>query len=160
MSWLRSRSTNVLPRSSDTNRAPRCDSMTAYTRAGFEGAMTTADRPHGLAGNPLAVEASRSCHEWPPSSVTRSPLPLGTSGESPPERKVQPLRRKSHSAANRRSGFCGSMAIDEQPVDRLPPLRTSCHDAPPSVVLYRPRSVESLQSSPGTHAYTTSPFVG
>src|SRR5260221_4534557 len=97
--------------------------------------MARAVRPHGLAGSPAAVEASRWRNDLPPSSVTKSPLPLTASDDSPPERKVQPWRRKSQSAAKMRSGFCGSMAIDEQPVDRLLPLRIGSHDFPPSVVL-------------------------
>jgi hypothetical protein len=49
--------------------------------------------------------------------------------------------------------------FDKQPVDALP-LSTSDQVLPPSAVLYRPRSFESLHSLPGTHAYTTLPFFG
>ena len=80
------------------------------------------------------------------------PLPLGAFGPSPPDRNVQPWRRKSHMPAIRTSGFFGSMVTLEQPVDGLVPLSTSDQVLPPSVVLYRPRSFESLHSLPGTHA--------
>ena len=46
------------------------------------------------------------------------------------------------------------MATLPQPVDRFGPLRISCQLPPPSVVLYSPRSAESLHRLPGTQAYT------
>src|ERR1043165_8350909 len=82
------------------------------------------------------------------------PLALLSAALSPPERNVQPLRRKSHIPASSTSGFLGSIVTPEQPVDRLPPLSTSSQVLPPSVVLYRPRSGESLHSLPGTQANT------
>src|SRR3954466_12018860 len=85
---------------------------------------------------------------------------LGASGPSPPERNVQPLRRKSHMPASIASGFFGSIVTDEQPVDALLPLSTSDHDLPPSLVRYRPRSFESDHSLPTTQANTTLPFFG
>ena len=42
----------------------------------------------------------------------------------------------------------------EHPVEALAPFNTFVHVAPPSVVLYTPRSSLSLQSLPGTHTYT------
>jgi len=62
-------------------------------------------------------------------------LPEAASGPSPPERKVQPLRRKSHRPAITRSGLAGSSATDEQPVERLLPFRICVQVTPPSVVL-------------------------
>ncbi len=101
---------------------------------GSDGAMLTASRPHGPFGRPGAVEAFSGDHVVPPSRVTNMALPEGASGLSPPERKVQPLRRKSHSVANSFLGVFGSMASDEQPVDRFDPLRISAQVLPPSVV--------------------------
>src|SRR4051812_34701124 len=85
--WLRSRSSKVLPPSSDTNSALREHSTTAYTRLWSDGAIATATRPHGLAGRPFAVDASSEDHVAPASFETKSPLPLAAAGESPPERK-------------------------------------------------------------------------
>src|SRR5262245_31807075 len=107
----------------------------AYTTFGSEGAIATAMRPHGAGGSPFAVCSSSCCHVAPPSVVVKSPEPETAFGPSPPERKVQPLRRKSHSPANRRSGFVGSIVRPEHPVDRFLPLRMSCQLLPPSVVL-------------------------
>ena len=42
--------------------------------------------------------------------------------------------------------------IAEAPVEAFSPFNTMFQALPPSVVLYRPRSVESLQSAPGTAA--------
>src|SRR5204863_4593007 len=47
-----------------------------------------------------------------------------------------------------------------QPVERFVPLRTCCHVLPPSVVLYKPRSGESLHKAPGTATKTVSLFLG
>src|SRR5215813_4877126 len=120
---------------------------------GSEGANTVSTRPHGIAGRPLAVASDTQV--LPPSVERNIPLPLGALGPSPPDRNVQPLRRKSHSPAISTSGFLGSIATLEQPVEGLGPLSTWVQVLPPSVVLYRPRSFESLHSLPGTHAYTT-----
>ena len=62
-------------------------------------------------------------------------LALGDSGVSPPERNVQPLRRKSQSPANSTSGFFGSIATVLQPVERFGPVRIRSQVLPPSVVL-------------------------
>src|SRR5689334_3226471 len=110
-------------------------SMNAYTTFGFDGATVTATRPHGFGGRPFADFSSRSCHVAPPSVDFISPLALGASDDSPPERNVQPLRRKSHIPANSVCGFCASIEIIEQPVERLPPFSTFVQDLPPSVVL-------------------------
>ena len=52
------------------------------------------------------------------------------------------------------------MLKPEQPVERLPPFSTSDQERPPSVVLYKPRSGESLHSLPGTQTYTVLPSRG
>src|SRR5580700_1921707 len=122
--------------------------------------MATSRRPHGAGGNPAAVFSSSTLQVAPPSSVRTRPEPDTPLGPSLPERKVQPLRRKSHSPAKRRSGLRGSIARPEQPVDRFAPFSTSAQLLPPSTVLYRPRSGESDHSLPGTHAYTTSLLAG
>src|SRR5262245_14445100 len=97
--------------------------------------MATSRRPHGFAGRPLPVSLFSSLQVFPPSALRRRVLPLAASGPSPPERNVQPLRRKSHSPAINTSGSAGSMLRLEQPVDRLVPLRTWVQVLPPSVVL-------------------------
>src|SRR5215467_10505032 len=109
-------------------------------------------RPQGFGGSPLALFSSSSCHVAPPSVVLKKPLPLEEVGLSPPERKVQPLRRKSHMPAKRTLGSCELKEIMEQPVEGLGPFRILSQVLPPSVVLYRLRSSLSLQSFPGTHA--------
>src|SRR5712691_1000410 len=93
----------------------------AYTTFGFDGAMVTATRPQGFAGSPLALLSSSSFQVVPPSAVWKKPLPLAAAGLSPPERKVQPFRRKSHMPAKSTFGSCGFMEIIEQPVERFAP---------------------------------------
>src|SRR5258707_7408579 len=100
---------------------------------GFDGAVVTAVGPHGLNGSPFAEEIS--CHVAPPSVVLYRPLALAVPGPSPPERNVQPLRRKSHMPAKSTFGFDGSMVMIEQPVEAFGFLRTFVHVFPPSVVL-------------------------
>src|SRR5713226_8831892 len=107
-------------------------------------------RPQGFAGSPLALLSSNSFQVAPPSVVWKKALPLAAVGFSPPERKVQPFRRKSHRPAKRTFGSCGFMEIIEQPVERFAPFRILLQVFPPSVVLYRPRSSLSLHSFPGT----------
>src|SRR5882724_6023482 len=102
---------------------------------GFDGAMVTAMRPHGLVGSPLADLSSSDCHVAPPSVDLNRPLPLGASGPSPPERKVQPLRRKSHMPAKSVFGLERSSDSIEQPVDAFAPLRIFVQFLPPSAVL-------------------------
>src|SRR5215470_11462251 len=109
--------------------------MKVYMILLFEGAITVSTRPQGAGGSPLAVLSLSAFQVLPPSSLRKKPLPLGASGPSPPERKVQPLRRKSHMPANRRSGFFGSIARLEQPVERFEPFKMSVQVLPPSVVL-------------------------
>src|SRR5258708_4078573 len=118
----------------------------------FDGATVTAIRPYVFFGRPAAVLSSRDCQVVPPSVDLKGPLPLGAVGLSPPERKVQPLRRKSHMPANKMFGSLGFIEIIEQPVERFTPLRILFQFLPPSVVLYSPRSSLSLQSFPGTPA--------
>src|ERR1035438_2918740 len=137
MNWLRSPSFQVLPPSSERNSALRVDSIIAYTTLGFPGATATAMRPQGLAGNPAADFSSKSFQVAPPSADTKSPLPLGAVGPSPPERNVQPLRRKSHIPAKSTLGSWELMEIIEQPVERFAPFRILFQVFPPSVVLYR-----------------------
>src|ERR1051326_6712381 len=112
--------------------------------------MATATRPQGFEGSPVAVFSSRSLQFAPPSVVLKSPLPLKAPALSPPERKVHPLRRKSHMPANSTLGFCLSIEIIEHPVEGLAPLSIFAQVFPPSVVLYTPRSSLSLHSFPGT----------
>src|SRR4051794_15428601 len=99
----------------------------------FDGAATTSTRPHGFDGSPLELEMS--LHVVPPSVDLKRLLPLGAFGPSPPERNVQPLRRKSHMPAYIVFGFARSIVIIEQPVEALPPFRTCDHVLPPSLVL-------------------------
>src|SRR5713226_3696864 len=97
--------------------------------------MVTATRPQGFAGSPLALFSSSSFQVVPPSAVWKKPLPLGAVAFCPPERKVQPFRRKSHMPAKRTLGSCGFMEIIEQPVERFVPFRILLQLLPPSVVL-------------------------
>src|SRR2546429_4062964 len=129
-------------------------------RCAFDGATAIASRPYGFFGKPLFASAVISVQVVPPSVEWNNPLAESAVGLSPPERYSQPLRRKSHIATNMISGFVGSIARSVQPVERFAPLRTCCHVLPPSVVLYRPRSGESLHKGPGTAANTVSLFVG
>src|SRR5881296_160808 len=117
-------------------------------------------RPYGFFGKPLLASGVISVQVSPPSPERNRPLAEGAVGLSPPERYSHPLRRKSHIAANITSGLVGSIVIDVQPVERLPPCRICFHVLPPSVVWYRPRSGESLQSAPGTATKTVSLFFG
>src|SRR4029077_13969806 len=109
-----------------------------------------ARRPYGFCGKPLLLSGVISLQVAPPSVERKRPLADGAFGPSPPERNVQPLRRKSHIAASTTFGLPGSIATVEQPVDRFPPFRIWFQVLPPSVVLYRPRSDESLHNAPGT----------
>src|SRR4030095_416883 len=54
MYWLRSRSSQVLPPSSERKSAERVLSIKAYTISGFDGAIATARRPQRAGGNPCA----------------------------------------------------------------------------------------------------------
>src|SRR6185369_5255825 len=152
MNWLLSRLSQVLPPSSERYNAESVDSTNEYTTCGFDGAIVTAMRPYGFCGKPLFAPSVTSVHDLPPSAERYRPLPDLAVADSPPERNVQPLRRKSHNEANSTFESFGSTLTDAQPVDRLPPLSTSSQCLPPSLVLYRPRSDESLHSLPGTQA--------
>src|SRR5689334_12882372 len=110
----------------------------------LEGAMATSMRPYGFGPSPLI-----SLHVLPPSLERSSALPLVASAPSPPDRNVHPLRRKSQSAAKSTSGLPGSIDRLEHPVERFGPRRICDQVLPPSSVLNRPRSAESLQSFPG-----------
>src|SRR5688572_13014900 len=127
MFWLRSRICHVAPPSSERYSALSggTASMTAYTTLGFDGATVTATRPQGFFGRPLPLASSSCVHVAPPSVDLNRPLPLGASGPSPPERNVQPLRRKSHMPAYSALGFLESIEIIEQPVDAFAPDRKS-----------------------------------
>src|SRR5260370_34609092 len=118
MFWLRSSACQVRPPSSE-RYSPffgGSASIRAYTTSGFEGATATATRPHGLVGNPAVPGAWRSVHVAPPSVLLNRPEPLGAVGPSPPERKGQPRRRKSHIPAYSVFGCAGSMDSNEHPV--------------------------------------------
>src|ERR1700757_967027 len=97
--------------------------------------MATAMRPQGFAGSPLALFSSSSCQVRPPSVVLKKPLPLGDVRLSPPDRNVQPFRRKSHMPTKRTFGSSEFMEIIEQPVDGFEPFRILSQVLPPSVVL-------------------------
>src|SRR5437763_14659482 len=129
-------------------------------RCAFDEATAIASRPYGFFGKPLFAEGVISVQVGPLSVERNNPLAESAVGLSPPERYSQPLRRKSHIAANMISGFVGSIARSVQPVERFAPLRTCCHVLPPSVVLYKPRSGESLHNAPGTATNTLSLFSG
>ena len=64
--------------------------------SGFDGATVTATRPHGFGGSPAALVDVSSVHVAPPSVLLKRPEALGAVALSPPERNVQPRRRKSH----------------------------------------------------------------
>src|SRR5712671_380972 len=102
---------------------------------GLDGAIATAILPHGFVGSPGAVVALRSLHVAPPSVLLNKPLALAAFSPSPPERNVQPLRRKSHMPAKSVFGLFGSIDIIEQPVDAFDPLRILVQVCPPLVVL-------------------------
>src|SRR5215813_2274982 len=104
-------------------------------RLAFEGAIATARRPYGFFGKPLLASDVISVHVLPASVERNNPLAEGVVEFWPPERYSQPLRRKSHSAANMMLGFSGSIATSVQPVERFCPLRTWFQVLPPSVVL-------------------------
>src|SRR6266576_3042908 len=110
MFWLRSSICHVLPASLDRYSALSggTASMNAYTTSGFDGATVTATRPHGLAGRPVAPAGS-SLQVAPPSVLLNSPEALGAVALSPPDRNVQPRRRKSHIPAYCVLGFDASI---------------------------------------------------
>src|SRR6266581_2876620 len=97
--------------------------------------MATVMRPYGFFGKPLFASGVISVQALPPSVERNNPLAEGAVGLSPPERYSQPLRRKSHIAANMMSGLVGSIFTSVQPVERFAPLRICCQVLPASVVL-------------------------
>src|SRR5207248_1430463 len=101
----------------------------------FDGAMAVASRPYGFFGKPLFFSAVTSVHVVPPSLERNNPLPDGLSGPAPPERYSHPFRRRSQRLAKITFGSAGSIAIDEQPVERFDPLSACVQVLPPSVVL-------------------------
>src|SRR6266851_5597841 len=134
MFWLRSSICQVFPPFSDRYSAfsGGTASMNAYTISGLDGATATATRPHGFGGSPAPVS---SVQVAPPSVLLKTPDALGTVALSPPERNVQPRRRKSHMPAYSVPGRDGSIDSIEQPVDALAPFSTCVQVLPPSVVL-------------------------
>src|SRR6266705_6384953 len=137
MFWLRSSICHVLPPFSERYSAfcGGTASMKAYTMSGLDGATLTATRPHGLGGSPDALADVSSVQVAPPSVLLNRPEALGAVALSPPERNVQPRRRKSHIPAYSVLGRDGSIASIEQPVEALPPFSTCAQVLPPSVVL-------------------------
>src|SRR5207248_10711437 len=121
-------------------------------RLGFDGAIATASRPYGLFGKPLFASVVISVQVAPPSAERYKPLPDGLSGPSPPERNVQPFRRKSHMQAKSTLGSFGSLVTHDAPVEGFAPFKIRFQVLPPSVVLYSPRSVESHKRFPGNPA--------
>src|SRR5437667_8973654 len=103
--------------------------------SGLDGASATATRPHGFGGSPDALAVVSSVQVAPPSVLLNNPDALGAVALSPPERNVQPRRRKSHIPAYSVLGCEGSIVSSEHPVDRLAPRSTLVHVFPPSVVL-------------------------
>src|SRR5438094_338435 len=95
-------------------------------------------RPQGFAGRPLALFSSSSCHVAPPSVVLKNPLPLGDVALSPPERNVQPFRRKSHMPAKSTLESCELIEIMEQPVEGFGPFRILLQVLPPLMEFQMP----------------------
>jgi hypothetical protein len=65
----------------------------------------------------------------------KRPLPLEAVEFSPPERNVQPFRRKSHIPTKRVFESRELREAIEHPVERFAPLSILAQDLPPSVVL-------------------------
>src|SRR6266849_8662769 len=126
---LASSLTHFLPPSSERKSALCLDSIMAYTTFGLDGATASAILPYGFSGRPSLFAAVSSVQWSPPSVVLNRPLP------GPPERKVQPWRRKSHMLAYSVFGSCGFAANMAQPLDPLVPASTFFQLLPPSVVL-------------------------
>src|ERR1041384_4575840 len=105
-----------------------------------DGATAIAVRPQGFGGNVFAggapepaARVANSVNDLPPSFDMNMPLPDVAVGPSPPERNVQPLRRKSHRPAYTTSGDFGSSATVLQPVEAFVPARIFVNVAPPSL---------------------------
>src|SRR5437667_12421949 len=103
--------------------------------SGLDGASATATRPHGFGGSPDALAVVSSVQVAPPSVLLNKLDALGAVALSPPERNVQPRRRKSHIPAYSVPGRDGSIESNEQPVDAFAPFSTCVQVLPPSVVL-------------------------
>src|SRR6266487_288330 len=80
-------------------------------------------RPYGFFGKPLFASGVISVHVSPPSVERNRPLAEGAVGLSPPERYSQPLRRKSHMAANTTSRFAGISRPVKTAIRRITPKR-------------------------------------
>src|SRR3989442_6340813 len=140
MFWLRSSICHVLPPLSERYSALSggTASMTAYPMSGFDGATATATRPHDFGGSPEPAATVRSVHVAPPSVVLKRLDALGAVALSPPERNVQPRRRKPHMPAYSVPGRHGSIASIAQPAEAFVPFSTSLHVLPPSFGLSTP----------------------
>src|SRR6185369_13925033 len=95
-------------------------------------------RPFFVSGNPPPLI---SVHVVPPSVVFHRPEPL------PPEFRKYGPRSRWYADENSTCGFDGSIATSMNPVLSSMNL-TSFHVAPPSSVLYRPRSGLGFQAAP------------
>ena len=162
MNWLRSRSSQVLPPSSERNSAERVRLRSARRRRSDSTARSRPrGGPTGAAGKPFAVFAS-SCRpgraavarcEQAAARAARRAVAAGAEGPALAAEVPQPGEETLGIA----SGPC---VTTEQPVDRFGALenqrpascrrRSSCRD--------RARR-ESLHSLPGTQAYTVLPFA-
>src|SRR5208282_1416429 len=78
----------------------------------------------------------------------------------PPERKVQPWRRKSQVEAKTTLGCCRLIANIPHPVEPLAPARTFLQVLPPSLVLKTPRASSSSQMGPTAQTSTLLPSFG
>src|ERR1044071_8483351 len=99
--------------------------------SGLLGAMPMPMRPFTPSGNPLPLI---SLHVLPPSIDFQSAEPR------PPDLSEYGVRSISHDAAYTMSGLRGSSATSMKPVFAFAPALATVQVAPPSVVLYRPRS--------------------
>ena len=89
----------------------------------------------------------------PPSCVRYTPLP------GPPLNIAHVCSSTCHMPAISTSGWFGSIEMPEHPVFGSTKSDLS-HVAPPSLVLYTPRSCCGAVTRPMTHAYTMFGFVG
>ena len=142
---------HVAPASSLRKRPPLSFSTRAYTRFEFAPDTDTPIRPTSPAGSPgLRVI---SVHVSPPSVLLNSPLP------APPLDIWYSLRYASHIAAYITSGLWRSIAMSIAAV-RSSRKSTLRQVAPPSLLLYTPRSVFGALSLPKAATNTTCGLVG
>src|SRR5215510_10669421 len=118
MNWLASRRFQFCPPSSERKSALFFDSIIAYTTCGFDGATARAILPYGFSGRPLLLLCVSSVQCSPLSVDLKRPLP------GPPERKVQPCRRKSHMAAYMVFPSAALIDIIAHPLEPLAPAST------------------------------------